>query len=913
MGWVGEIGMRCPHCFSSNSDTSHFCTDCGNRLLQSLAQGSLFAQRYQIIEELGAGGMGTVYRVLDTNVNEEIALKLIRSDIAADPKTIQRFRNEMKFTRQIPHRNVCKMYDLGESDGVVYIAMEYVRGEDLKSFIRRSGLLTISKAISVAKQVCDGLQEAHRLGVVHRDLKSSNIMIDKEGNARIMDFGIARSLKIKDDTEAGVIFGTPEYMSPEQVETINVDQRSDIYSLGVILFEMLTGHVPFKGDTPVTLALMHRKETPPNPRDINPEIPGDLDDLILRCLEKDKESRFQSASDVHKALEDVERWVPITDRIPPVQKFSARRWGLITLLFALAVFVGISIQFLPRGSPALISDLTKMVVLPFENLGPPEDEYFADGITEEINSRLSALQGIGIISRTSARHYKQSEKTARQIGQELDVDYVLEGTVQWDRSGDGAGRVRVTPQLIRVRDDTQLWSERYDRILEDIFAVQADIAEQVARQLDLTILAPDREALYAKPTANLEAYNYYLKGKELEYAGWLGSSTPDFELAIEMYDKATSLDPHFTLAFTEKSLIHSRLYFFGVDNTNECLAKAKEAVDRALELQPDLPETQIALAFYYYWGLLDYDRALEVFESAQKAHPNVSSELKGFIQRRQGKWEESLETLEIAYNLNPRYSQLAYEIGLSYLAMRRYEQASVWFDRVLSINPTRLSPKLGKVAISVCMSGEIQQASALLETLPDHQLTDIMRFTLSMFERKYQKALAVLDSLSFESYEAQHFLFHKHLAYAQAYKAAKDFSRMRSHADEARTFLQTALQDHAGDPRFHAALGLAYAYLDRKQDAVREGNRAVTLYPVSKDAAMGPIYILNLARIYAIVDEYDKAIEHLEYLCSVPSYEFLWHIVSVPCLKLDPTWDPMRGHPRFQRILAGNADDTRIH
>jgi serine/threonine protein kinase/tetratricopeptide (TPR) repeat protein len=847
--------------------------------------------------------MGAVYRVLDTKVNEEIALKLIRSDIASDSSTIQRFRNEMKFTRQIPHRNVCKMYDLGESDGVIYIAMAYVRGEDLKSFIKRSGILTISKAISIAKQVCEGLQEAHSLGVVHRDLKSSNIMIDKEGNARIMDFGIARSLKTKDDTSAGVLFGTPEYMSPEQVETTNVDQRSDIYSFGIILFEMLTGHVPFKGDTPVTLALMHRKETPPNPHDINPEIPGHLNDLILRCLEKDRESRFQSAFDVHKALDDVERGVPITDRIPPVQKTSAKRWGLIALLIALAVIVGISIQFLPKGTPALVSDITKIVVLPFENLGSSEDEYFADGITEEISSRLSALRGLGIISRTSARHYKQSEKTARQVGQELNVDYVLEGTVQWDRSGDGAGRVRVTPQLIQVRDDTQLWSERYDRTLEDIFAVQADIAEQVARQLDLTILAPEREALYAKPTANLEAYNFYLKGKELEYTGWLGSSTPDFELAIDMYDNATSLDPRFALAYTEKSLIHSRLYFFGVDKTNERLAKAKEAADRALELQPDLQETQIALAFYYYWGLLDYDRALEVFESAQKAHPNVSPELKGFIQRRKGMWEESLETLEVAYKLNPRYSQLAYEIGLSYLAMRRYEQANVWVDQVLSINPTRLSPQLGKIAILVSLKGDIQQASALLETLPDHQLTDIMRFTLNMFGRNYQNALSALDTLSFESYEAQNFLFLKHLAYAQVYKAANDFFRMRSHADEARTSLQAALPDHEADPRFHAALGLAYAYLGRKQDAVREGTRAVTLYPVSKDAAMGPIYILNLARIYTIVGEYDKAIEHLEYLSSVPSYEFLWHIVSVPSLKLDPTWDPMRGHPGFQRII----------
>ncbi len=921
MGWVGESGMRCPHCYTEVAESSRFCSDCGTHLrlpktlkipLQKLLPGSLFAQRFQIIEELGSGGMGTVYRVLDTNVGEEVALKLIRADIITEPKTIKRFRNEMKFTRQIPHRYVCRMYDLGESEGTTYITMEYVCGEDLKSFIRRSGLLAIPKALSVAKQVCEGLEEAHRVGVVHRDLKSSNVMIDEDGNARIMDFGIARSLKTKDDTGFGVLIGTPEYMSPEQVETTNVDHRSDIYSLGIILFEMLTGSVPFRGDTPVSLALKHRKDIPPEPRDINPEIPEGVSRCILRCLEKDKEKRFQSASEVREVLENVVRDYSTTDRILPnkesadtkLQRSPAlKRWRIMALLIAILVVVGIGIQFFQRESPALVTDLKMMVVLPFENLGPPEDEYFADGITEEIHSRLSSLKGLGVISRTSARHYKQSEKTAKQIGEELGVDYVLEGTVQWDRSSDGAGRVRVTPQLIRVSHDTQLWSERYDRILEDIFSVQADIAEQVAKQLDLAILAPARAALDVEPTDNLEAYQYYLKGKEHEYMGWLGSSAAEFEQAIEMYDRATSLDPEFALAYTEKSLIHSRLHFFGEDNTKDRLEKAKEALDRALELEPELQEAQLALAFFYYWGLLDYDRALEVFESVQKSHPNVSAELKGFVQRRQGKWEESLETLESAYKLNPRYSQLAYEIGLSYLAMRQYERADIWFDRVLSINPDRLSPQLGKIAIYVCENGDIQAASALLESLPDHQLSDIMHFTLGMFQRKYNQVFAALEALTYDSYRAQHFLFHKNLAIAQLYQAKGDRTRVKSYADAARTYLESALQDQPGDPRFHAALGLAYAYLGRRQDALREGSRAVTLYPVSKDATMGPLYILNLARIHTIIGDYEKAIDHLEYLLSIPSFEFLWQIVSVRCLELDPMWDPLRGHPEFQKLL----------
>lgn len=879
-----------------------------------MPRGSLFAGRYQIIEELGDGGMGKVYRAMDTTIDEEIALKIIKSEIVPDSKAIERFGNEMKLTRKIPHRNICRMHDLGEEEGTYYITMEYVRGEDLKSFIRRSGQLTVSKTISIAKQVCEGLEEAHRLGVVHRDLKSSNVMIDREGNARIMDFGIARSLKKKGDTGAGVLIGTPEYMAPEQVETSEVDHRADIYSLGIILFEMLTGELPFKGDTPVSVALLHRKVHPPNPKSYNPEIPEQLNSLIFKCLEKDKQRRFQSAKEAFAALEKIEKDLPTNGRIEPKKgsAFSLKQISLSkrSLIFAVILFtavlaVALGVRYFSGETPAAGSNLKMLVVLPFENLGPPEDEYFADGITEEVTSRLSALQGLGVISRTSAKHFKESQKTAKQIGEELGVDYVLDGTVQWDRSQGGQERVRVTPQLIRVSDDTQLWSEGFDRVIEDIFSVQAEIAEQVARQLDLTILAPNREALHSKPTDDLEAYNFYLKGREHEYSGWLNSSDEEFEKAIEMLDRATELDPEFALAYAQKSLIHSRMIFFGTDQTPDRLEDARRALDKALELQPELPETQLALAFYYYWGLFDDDKALEVFETLQKAHPNISPELVGYIERRQGKWEESLETLSEAFRLNPRYSQLAYEIGLSNLALKRYDQANAWFDRVLSINPKRLHPRLGKIALSVCVNGNTEEARELLTTLSPHPLTDYMWLTLGMFDRKYQEVLSRLDSLSYDMFKTQHFLFQKDLAYAGVYWAKRDFSAMRIHAERARTALEAKAGGQQGDPRYHAALGLAYAYLGNEQEAVREGNRAVSLYPVSKDAAMGPIYVLNLARIYTVVAEHDQAVEQLEYLISVPSCEYLWQLVTVPCLQLDPAWDPLRRYPRFKQMLAG--------
>src|SRR4030066_51755 len=455
MDWGGGMSNRCPQCGSENPEDTLYCGHCAAPLKPStkipiaqtetlrapgeeLTTGSTFAGKYQIIEELGKGGMGRIYKALDTEVNEKVALKLIKPEVALDKETIERFRNELKLARKVRHKNVCQMFDLNSQEGIYYITMEYVSGQDLKGLIRQSGRLAVETAVSIARQVCDGLEEAHGLGIVHRDLKPGNIMVDRDGQARIMDFGIARSLKAKGITGAGGMIGTPEYMSPEQVEGKEVDARADIYSVGVILYEMVTGHVPFEGDTPFTIGVKHKSEIPKNPKEINSQISEDLGGVILRCLEEEKGKK----------------------------------------------------EVLPKKNKML-------VVLPFENLGLPEDEYFADGMTDELTNRLSALYGLDVISRASAIQYKKTNKTIRQIKQELDVDYVLTGTVRWDKAPGQKGRVRISPQLIRAQDDTQIWSKTYEQALEDIFAIQTGISEEVVKQLDLTLLEPERQALAA--------------------------------------------------------------------------------------------------------------------------------------------------------------------------------------------------------------------------------------------------------------------------------------------------------------------------------------------------------------------------------------------------------------------------------
>jgi serine/threonine protein kinase len=431
--------MKCPKCLWDNPSESQFCSKCGTQLglsedvslptktietpKEELTTGSTFARRYQIIEELGRGGMGRVYKAVDTEVNEKIALKLIKPEIAADKKTIERFRNELKFARKIRHKNVCQMYDLSKEEGSYYITMEFVPGDDLKSLIRRMGRLSPGQAITITKQVCDGLAEAHKLGVVHRDLKPQNIMIDQDGNARIMDFGIARSLEGKGITGAGVMIGTPDYMSPEQVEGKETDQRSDIYSLGVILYEMVIGQAPFEGDTPFTIGIKHKSEAPKDPKELNPQIPDDLSRIILSCLEKEKDSRYQSADELRSELKALDQGMPTTEKVIPKRKpltsreitvtFGVKRL-IVPALILLAIILAGTILWrnvFNKGAPLLPTEKHSIAVISFRNqTGDQAYDYLQDTIP---NLLITSLEQSGYFQVTT---WERLHDLLKQIG-----------------------------------------------------------------------------------------------------------------------------------------------------------------------------------------------------------------------------------------------------------------------------------------------------------------------------------------------------------------------------------------------------------------------------------------------------------------------------------------------------------------
>ncbi len=545
-----------------------------------------------------------------------------------------------------------------------------------------------------------------------------------------------------------------------------------------------------------------------------------------------------------------------------------------------------------------------IVVLPFDNLGPPEDDYFASGVAEEITSRLAAVRELGVISRTSAVEYDRTGKTLRQIGEDLGVDYVLEGSVRWDRSMEGKSRVRITPQLIRVSDDTHLWSARYDRVIEDIFAVQSDIAEKIIHQLGITLLEPEKRALKAKPTDNLEAYQAYLRG--IDYLMKSDESEEQYRLAVQMFERAVKLDPNFALAFMGISEALSMLAHYRYDLTEENISKAKAAADRVLELQPESPEGHMALGFYYYNCHKDYDRALEELTIAERDLPNNSRipEYIGYIRRRQGNFEAAADNLKKAFELNPQAANLPWELGLTYDFLRRHPEAERYYDRSIFLAPDQTRAYVNK-AFSYWLQGSLEKARAMLEEMPkrtDPQSISVWHLfwiLQELYERNYQAALELVLSSDFVDY----YVGRKALLTGLVYSLMNEPELARDSFDSARILLEKEAKERPDDPLAHSQLGNAYAGLGRKEEAIREGKLGMELYPVSKDALDGPYYVILLAVIYVMVGEYDAALDKIEYLLSIPSD------LSVPLLRLDPQWDPLRDHPRFKRLLEKNSQD----
>jgi serine/threonine protein kinase/Flp pilus assembly protein TadD len=865
---------------------------------------------YELLEEIGRGGQGVVYRARQKSLNRTVALKVIGLGRWATQAHLTRFRREAESAANLDHPYIVPIYEVGEREGSCYFSMKFIDGGQLDEVAKRTPI-SIRNAAELIAKLARTVHYAHEHGILHRDIKPGNILLDAKGEPHLTDFGLARLLETKSTvTHTMDVLGTPSYMAPEQASghSEQLTSATDVYGLGAVFYQLLTGHPPFAGGTTYETVRLVLETEPRQPRLWNPKIDRELSTICLKCLEKDPKRRYSSALAL---AEDLERWLkhePIRAKRSGFFTHS-RKWvrrnpkliatGAACLLFGAATmwfFRGELAKVLPAAPEKSIA------VLPFENLSDDKEHaFFADGVQDDILTKLAKVADLKVISRTSVMQYR-GKQDLRQIGQALGVSHVLEGTVR--RSGDN---VHINAQLVDTRTDMHIWAEEYHRDLNDVFAIETELAQSLANRLRATLSASEKLAMQERPTKDLAAYDLYIRAKTLMASANGQLASTEYESlseAVRLLNQAVERDPAFALAYYQLAEVHDRLYFGGTDHTPAELAMADPAIQSLTRLRPDSGEAHIALARHLYWGYRDYDHAREELKLALKSLPNDSMAFFIFasIDRRQGRWAESIKNFERSVELDPQNPGIFPQLPVTYVCLRRYADAERVLDRAIALAPKDSTMRVHRDFIELAWHADPYQLTSTIEAIiaeDSREAENVARPWLfgSLCQRDFDSARRALAVLPIAGCQQNNFPFPR--AWCEGVVAQMRGDTAAAHAafTNAQTETTKLLAEQPDYAEGLSVLGMVDAVLGHKEDAIREGRRAVELLPVTKDTIIGVQLVGNLALIYAWTGEKDLALQQLAIAARIPGD------LSYGELRLHPYWDPLRGDPRFEKLV----------
>jgi serine/threonine-protein kinase len=875
------------------------------------------ADRYRLERELGRGGMAVVYLAQDLRHDRPVALKVLLPELAAALGP-ERFQREIKLAARLQHPHILTVHDSGDAAGRLWFTMPFVEGESLRDRLRRERQLPVDDALRIATEAARALDYAHQHHVVHRDIKPENILLTGDGSTLVADFGIARALGGDDGlTQTGLAIGTPAYMSPEQAAgDKTLDVRTDVYSLASVLYEMLAGEAPWTGPTAQSVMAKRLSEPPPSVRAARPNVPVAVDDAIRRALAPVAADRFGTAAQFAQALQTATTHAtgaptlaaPATvGRLPAAPATVARppaarpRVPVASLALVLGLVIGAGLLFAWRRNhaDAPSGNERRIAVLPFQNLGDTADAYFADGITDAVRGKLTAIPGMRVTASNSSGQYRGTAKTPREIGRELGVDYLLVGKVRWQKTG-GVSRVQVSPELIDVATADAKWQQPFDASLTDVFQVQTDIAGRVAQALDVALGTPQQEVIENRPTQNLAAYDAYLKGKAQRA---LGSSPTTLRQAVGFFEQAVALDSSFVSAWAALSEAGSLAYSQGAPSPTGA-DRSRSAADRAIALGPKQPDGYRALGDYYRRVVIAPARSIEAYSQGLTLAHDDADLLRGLglAEQSSGKWEEAVEHLRRSQSLDPRSATTADALGQMLIWLRRYDEAQQAIDRSLAVNPYSLQTLEDK-AMMFLARGDLDGARAVLAEPPRGiDLPTFVAFVGNYWDlywalsKEQRDLLKRLRPAAFDGDAGAW-----GIVLASVYSMEGDARRAAAYADSARIAIEQQLTATPEDPQRTVFHGLTLAYLGRKAEAVQWGLKGVALMPPTADATSGTYFQHQLARIYILVGEPDKALDVLGRLLKMPYY------LSPGWLRIDPTFDPLRNNPRFKKLMEGTA------